>query len=157
MNWDAIGAIGEVLGAVAVVATLFYLAIQIRQNSRSVEQSVRALRLSAAEGTVEGFSRYRERISRSEGSALVAKGRQDYTKLSDAEQIQFDAIMGEYMFSYWALFLRREEGMYDAADWGAHMLALKDTLSWPGTAAWWRVRQSGFSPKVVAELQSRGL
>lgn len=34
MNWDAIGAVGEVVGAIAVVATLFYLALQIRQNTR---------------------------------------------------------------------------------------------------------------------------
>ena len=33
MNWDAIGAIGEIVGAIAVLATLIYLAIQIRQNS----------------------------------------------------------------------------------------------------------------------------
>ena len=30
MNWDAIGAIGEILGAVAVVVTLTYLAVQVR-------------------------------------------------------------------------------------------------------------------------------
>jgi hypothetical protein len=34
VNWDAIGAIGEVVGGIAVVATLFYLALQIRQNTR---------------------------------------------------------------------------------------------------------------------------
>jgi hypothetical protein len=34
MNWQAIGAVGEILGALAVVITLFYLAIQIRQNTR---------------------------------------------------------------------------------------------------------------------------
>jgi hypothetical protein len=34
VNWDAIGAVGEVVGAIAVVATLFYLAFQIRQNTR---------------------------------------------------------------------------------------------------------------------------
>lgn len=34
MNWEAIGAIGEILGALAVVVTLFYLAIQIRENTR---------------------------------------------------------------------------------------------------------------------------
>ncbi len=33
MNWDAIGATGEVLGALAVVVTLGYLAVQIRQNT----------------------------------------------------------------------------------------------------------------------------
>lgn len=33
MNWEAFGAIGEILGAIAVVVTLFYLARQIRQNT----------------------------------------------------------------------------------------------------------------------------
>ena len=36
MNWEAIGAIGETIGAIAVVLTLVYLSIQIRQNTRSV-------------------------------------------------------------------------------------------------------------------------
>ena len=31
MNWDAIGAFGEILGATAVFVTLAYLAAQIRQ------------------------------------------------------------------------------------------------------------------------------
>ena len=34
MNWDALGAIGELVGAVAVVATLAYLAVQIRQSNK---------------------------------------------------------------------------------------------------------------------------
>ena len=34
MNWEAIGAIGEIVGAIAVVATLGYLAVQIRQSTR---------------------------------------------------------------------------------------------------------------------------
>ena len=33
MDWDAIGAIGEVVGAVAVIATLFYFSIQIRKRA----------------------------------------------------------------------------------------------------------------------------
>ena len=37
MNWDAIGAIGEIVGAIGVIATLAYLAIQIRQNTKSLE------------------------------------------------------------------------------------------------------------------------
>jgi len=35
MNWDAIGALGEIIGAIAVLATLLYLAQQIRQSNRS--------------------------------------------------------------------------------------------------------------------------
>ena len=34
MNWEALGAIGEIVGAVAVVVTLGYLAVQIRKNTR---------------------------------------------------------------------------------------------------------------------------
>jgi len=34
MNWDAIGAVGEILGAISVLATLVYLAQQIRQSNK---------------------------------------------------------------------------------------------------------------------------
>ena len=37
MNWDAIGAIGEVFGGAVVVVTIVYLAIQIRQNRQAVQ------------------------------------------------------------------------------------------------------------------------
>ena len=36
MNWEAIGAIGEVAGAVAVVVTLIVLIVQLKQNTREV-------------------------------------------------------------------------------------------------------------------------
>ena len=42
MNWDAIGAIGEVLGSIAVFVTLGYLAVQVRharaETGRSISQ-----------------------------------------------------------------------------------------------------------------------
>jgi hypothetical protein len=37
LNWEAIGAVGEVVGAAGVIASLVYLAVQIRHNTRSVE------------------------------------------------------------------------------------------------------------------------
>jgi len=36
MNWEAIGAIGETLGAVGVIVTLAYLASQMKQNTRAL-------------------------------------------------------------------------------------------------------------------------
>ena len=30
MNWEALGAVGEIVGALAVVVTLAYLALQVR-------------------------------------------------------------------------------------------------------------------------------
>ena len=44
MNWDAIGALAEVVGAIAVVITLIYVAVQIRQDTN-------ATKLTAAQNT----------------------------------------------------------------------------------------------------------
>ena len=45
MNWDAIGAIGEIVGAVAVLITLVYLALQVRQTRKmQLAESIRATR-----------------------------------------------------------------------------------------------------------------
>ena len=38
MNWEAIGAIGEAIGAIAVVASLIYLAMQVRHNNALAER-----------------------------------------------------------------------------------------------------------------------
>ena len=39
MNWDAIGALGELIGAGAVVVTIVYLSIQIRANTNQVRSA----------------------------------------------------------------------------------------------------------------------
>ena len=41
MNWEALGALAELAGAVAVFATLVYLALQIRASTRSTNALVR--------------------------------------------------------------------------------------------------------------------
>ena len=39
MNWDAIGAVGEIIGAAAVVVSLVYLASQLRQANELARQT----------------------------------------------------------------------------------------------------------------------
>jgi len=47
MNWDAIGAIGQTLGSVAVLVTLGYLAIQQRDTRRDLRRSISQSRSEA--------------------------------------------------------------------------------------------------------------
>jgi hypothetical protein len=58
MNWEALGAIAEALGAVGVIATLVYLASQIRQNSREIvdtrTQSIMELMIQTRSELAEG-------------------------------------------------------------------------------------------------------
>ena len=37
MNWELVGAIAEIAGAVGVLITLVYLAIQIKDNTKSLQ------------------------------------------------------------------------------------------------------------------------
>ena len=46
MNWEAIGAIGEIVGALAVLATLYYLAIQIKMQNYQLQKSNEQARVS---------------------------------------------------------------------------------------------------------------
>ena len=39
MNWDMMGALGELVGAVAVVLTLSYLAHQVREASKEAQRN----------------------------------------------------------------------------------------------------------------------
>ncbi len=56
MNWDAIGAIGEILGAIAVLVTLVYLARQIHLNTNEI-------RASRVEGTLRDQSTYNRMLA----------------------------------------------------------------------------------------------
>ncbi len=44
MNWEAIGAIGEIVGAIAVVATLAYLAVQVKYAKSTAADTNRLMR-----------------------------------------------------------------------------------------------------------------
>ena len=54
MNWEAIGAVGEVLGAIGVIATLVYLAVQIRQNSTVLEQNNQMHKANSYRANIDG-------------------------------------------------------------------------------------------------------
>ncbi len=51
MNWEIVGSTGEWVGAFAVVATLFYFAKQIRQNSASLDRANEYAQASSVHST----------------------------------------------------------------------------------------------------------
>lgn len=83
MNWDAIGAVGEIIGAIAVIATLAYLAIQIRSANKYAE-------LEAIRFTLDGLSGYCDKIVETpETASLLHRGRSGLSNLSPEETLQF--------------------------------------------------------------------
>ena len=71
MNWDAIGAIGEIVGAIAVVATLAYLATQIRYARLAASDASRQARADGVremELTYINNIEFRQAWDKAEGS-----------------------------------------------------------------------------------------
>lgn len=83
MNWDAIGAVGEVVGAIAVVATLIYFSLQIR-SMRSSEVS--NLLESIVSNELEILKMERE------SSALIVRGNRG-DPLTDEERLELHSIV----------------------------------------------------------------
>lgn len=100
------GAIGEIVGALAVVASLIYLAVQIRQNTRQISLGLESTKLAAFEQNVESGNRGRELlITNPEITELFLKGLADYHSLRSTEKFRcnmlfrniFSAIQGGYI------------------------------------------------------------
>jgi len=88
MNWEAIGVIAEVVGAVAVVATLTYLAVQIRTARIGAASA-------ATYSAMEGYSRWRANILQNTDIAeAIAKANQSEA-LNEREQVQLRTLADE--------------------------------------------------------------
>jgi len=121
MNWEAMGAIGEILGAVGVIVSLVYLALQIRQNSNVVRS---ATRQAISTTQVELGLRIGES---SDLRAAMAK----LWGLGDAPTAAQDIEIRDYML--YRAFLRAyenqyhqfKEGTFDADMWNGYRAGLR--------------------------------
>jgi len=136
MNWEAIGAIAELLSGFGVIATLVYLAIQIRQNTNSVKESNYRNQTDRS----IGHSRF---ISGTPGMmSIYHRGMSNPSSLTPEERWQF----GTYMYS---MFLDFQEGYQlhikarsDSAYWEPTKYNFLFYLSKPGGNAWWNSQGS---------------
>lgn len=84
MNWEAIAAVGEMVGALAVLLTLAYLARQVRQANR---QNL----LSSFQHTYDSMNQFLEStLAADDVAELVIRGRVSYNGLSAADRLRFE-------------------------------------------------------------------
>ena len=86
MNWDAMAAMAEIAAAIGVIASFVYVGTQVR---RSTAQS----RLENWSNMVDRLIGVHIQASNIEKAELIAKGRNGYKDLSEAEKIAFGAHM----------------------------------------------------------------
>ncbi len=86
MNWDAISAVAEVVGLAAVVISVVYLALQIRQQTSEI-------RTAAIHKVTQNFTDSVTPYLDPQVSDLWARGTKDFDGLTEGERIQMISVI----------------------------------------------------------------
>lgn len=146
MNWDAIGAVGEIIGALAVFITLAYLAIQIRQNTKTVQAS-------ALDSSVSGISAIREKIIEDpEVADIYLKGSADPNSLTESEQLRFRLLNTNMFWSALNLYNQSKYAELSEKIWDCQRSVILRMLDTPGGKWFWTNHRAEFEDSFVQEI-----
>lgn len=107
MNWEAIGAVGEIIGAIAVVVTLLYLSSQIRINTKAV-------RTSTFFAANDALSQWQLRVAESAVfRPIVQKVNRGEVELSADEWFQLDYVYRALFNSFGSMHIQYLQGFFD--------------------------------------------
>ena len=135
MNWDAVGAVGEVIGALAVVFTLIYLAIQMKQNTLAVNQSAQQSMVAGTGAVLDSI------FANPQGAEVWVNGLESWSSLTKAEKAQFASIMHHVMRLNEQAYLSFRAETFDPQIWLGMETAVREVISSPGAQEWWSLRK----------------
>ena len=153
MTLQKLGSIGELVGAIATVAMLAYLAIQVRQNSHQLQEATKIAKLNAYDRTVEAFARYRGLLADPKNAKLYTSGLESYENLPHAEKVRFGAIIEEYFFAYSGTWERILNDSYNSVTWASQAKVASSLLLTEGGAERWAVRKNIFQQGFIDEIE----
>ncbi len=139
MNWDAIGAIAEIVGAAAVVVSLLYLAIQMRQNANAVKASNRDSMANYNTQTLLAVA------GDAELASIFRRGQVDPSLLDDDEAFRFDVLLYA-IFDHWETFHSHWRlGALSADDWEKWETIIGFYMAQKGAQNFWEKFSQNYS------------
>ena len=145
MNWEAIGAVGELASALAVLITLIYLARQVAQSSR--QQNIESSRANSEE-----FNRLNSIFFDTEKAGMVARAFASWEQSTVQEQVVAQTFLMQYTQHMQLLFEMRDAKVITESVYLAERGTLLATLSTPGGSAWWELMREGYSKQFVESV-----
>ena len=128
MNWEAIGAIGEIAGAIAVVVTLVYFAMQLRQYATG-------LRSATFHTTMQEFNQINVAQLDPTLADLFDRGTNDPGSLTSTENYQFVWIVRVYVNIWENMYQQYLQGACPESYWLPYARQAKVLLATPGGRA----------------------
>jgi hypothetical protein len=153
VNWEALGAIANLIAAIGVIATLIYLSTQIRQNTKAV-------RSASVQNLVQSLSATAQAAVENEFIIpLLLKANTGDSALTEEERtrLHFWFVMTFRRFE--GVYFQRELGFVDARVIEGFERSNIDIIASKSGQAWWtnskEIFNSGFV-SYVDELLKRG-
>jgi hypothetical protein len=147
-NLESLANLGEIIGAITVVVSLIYLAVQVRQNTQAqqTENFSRALdRVAAIQATLSQDP---------ETSVIFSRGVSDPSDLTSRERMQFTWTMYELFGAFEFMFLASKTNAIPDEIWQRWSSAVAWWLSYSGVKVWWKARPIPFSESFTSYIES---
>ena len=136
MTLEELAAIGETLGGIGVIASLLYLAGQIRQSSKIAR--------GATTQALLGNSANMNTIVAGDISPVMAKAWAG-TALSDEEEFQYFSYMMAVFAQMWQAYHQHAQGMLEPEVFEAFERRTLDILARPRARKFWEEQEFRFS------------
>ena len=141
MNWDAIGAIGEVVGAAAVVGSLLYLAGQVRMSAQASAVE------SKMQSTTLLYTYIDSLINSPDLLDLQTRGIADIEALEKVDYLRFSNMSMKAFWMFSASYFQYRSGTIDEDGFFETRAVIRYWLRGRGCRMWWeRVGRAAMSP-----------
>lgn len=148
MTLSQLADIGELLGGIAVVASLVYLAVQIRQNTRTVRGS------TLHHNTDLWTSMFFQLAEPGRAQAYVA-GMTGSPDIRPLHYTQFFFICRAMFLGYENQYYQMRQGVLDPETYAGYQRSISTQfLAFRGFRVWWQQSRSVFSPSFVDHIDA---
>ncbi|MEP7314132.1 MAG: hypothetical protein ABI859_16235 [Pseudomonadota bacterium] len=146
MNWEAIGAVGELIGALVVAVTLVFLVVQVKQNSRAINASI-------THSNIAGFNELNTMLAADPVLAeILDRGCADPSSLSPTESYQFSWIVRAFLNLFLNLYDQFLQGTCPEPLWRRHTVELQTFLKSPGARAF--LKGNSYYGQLIEHIDS---
>ena len=142
MNWEALGAIGELVGAAAVIATLLYLATQIRQNNTSQ-------RVAAKLEMTRQFSEFIDLMVLHPELATIHDRGLESKELTAEELTTFNRMMAKATWYFATMHFQYQIQKLEEGDWEESRSLIAFYCGTPGYQRFWASRERAHGPEFL--------
>jgi len=132
MSWDAIAAIAQVLAALGVIASLLYLATQVRQNNRASAVAAKLTSTQLLSDFVDSL------ISDPALMDVWLKGRRSLDELDEPDRLRFMNMCLKAFWFFSAAHFQLRVGTLQDDDWTEFYAVIRFWLEGEGVREWWR-------------------